>query len=967
MKMDTLQPMRIRDFINILSKAIGDFTQPALLGKLCECAFHSKSTKMPTYVDNGQLESWLKQRGKTDRAFRVYFQDEDVVFNERLLLNFIRTRMVTTWDTVLLPAFNNATTKHLVNCATAERDVFLQSVVAQFREIAGVYDSGGVITTVNKLKINSTKIPKIDVGGFFKQYVPAKEFMNRDIPRSIFYNTIEGPPPYEQNVIMYYGIGGIGKSSLVKNLTEHTAKNGIFYMHVDFDDPIFRSPYKALIELKKQVGTTFPHFDLAVTLCFIKRNPELSYKDSGLPSELSYTVLKFLQSSDPVSMYNITDGLVEKVYHEFGDVFGLDESIKERLIALAKYSAAEIEEQLSVFFALDLYRHMIIKDIDRCVLFFDTYELLWEDGRELKLATDAWIRTIADLDMLGNVLFVLSGREKLQWELEDKHWDNQIQHIPLDVLEPEYAKQFLVVCGIDDDAIQSSIMETAQGHPYYLDLCVDTYYKLKNSQKTLSPSLFAGGFHKIQERFFRSLAKSEIDALRVLSVPRFYDYDLFDSINTRFQTGYALANFENFNNFSFIKHDEHSDRYIIHSIMRDEIKKHMDKNVRRSIDEFMVNYFESKLLPGKLPIDEIRYYFTELLYHLKSSESEYMVLSRIEKDCMKIIKRLQLSGETNYLLEHFLSLFNAHCQVLGGTEFFAVMVDMIHLSGDYRNAVRLITDYLDNFKIEKIATSEYNLGLYIRRTHHQMFYVHPMVLKSDLDKVLSFVDEERFVRQYCEIQFMLGAHIYLPMGDYENAAKHLKKTNSVAKQYNLHGLLCRGLRKFAEMTCACGNYRVAEKVCIAGLQFATENALWRYELYLCCVLSEVLRLTGRTNEAFVYLNEAMPVAIALGIKGWIAHINLALGNCHTDIGEFSQAQNYYDNADTIYDAIGQRWGEINLQTARLRMASLLSGKTDISALELLKEQSDALGYVVLSNSVARLMAGDKAQIRFEYL
>lgn len=95
--------------------------------------------------------------------------------------------------------------------------------------------------------------------------------------------------------------------------------------------------------------------------------------------------------------------------------------------------------------------------------------------------------------------------------------------------------------------------------------------------------------------------------------------------------------------------------------MRGEIKKHMDKNVRRSIDEFMVAYFESKLSLSKRPIDEIRYYFTELLYHLKSSCDEDKVLSRIEKDCMKTVKRLQLSGETNYLLEHFLSLFNSHC------------------------------------------------------------------------------------------------------------------------------------------------------------------------------------------------------------------------------------------------------------------------------------------------------------------
>jgi len=151
------------------------------------------------------------------------------------------------------------------------------------------------------------------------------------------------------------------------------------------------------------------------------------------------------------------------------------------------------------------------------------------------------------------------------------------------------------------------------------------------------------------------------------------------------------------------------------------------------------------------------------------------------------------------------------------------------------------------------------------------------------------------------------------------------------------------------------------------LKFATENALWRYELYLRCVLAEVLRLSGRIDEALVYLNDAMPIAVALGIKGWVAHINLALGNCRTDLGEFSSAQNYYDNAYAIYHTIGQRWGEVNLQVARLRQKALLSGEIDMPALEVLKEQSDALGYVVLSNSITRLVNGDKAQIRFEFL
>jgi hypothetical protein len=87
---------------------------------------------------------------------------------------------------------------------------------------------------------------------------------------------------------------------------------------------------------------------------------------------------------------------------------------------------------------------MTIEGIDKCVLFFDTYELLWNEGRgeENKLRNDAWIRTMAGMDMLDNVIFVLSGREKLQWELESKTWLDKVKLVQLDVLAPDFAKRW---------------------------------------------------------------------------------------------------------------------------------------------------------------------------------------------------------------------------------------------------------------------------------------------------------------------------------------------------------------------------------------------------------------------------------------------------------------------------------------------------------------------------------------------
>lgn len=669
-----------------------------------------------------------------------------------------------------------------------------------------------------------------------------------------------------------------------------------------------------------------------------------------------------------MTFYNSISTLTARIYDNFYDDFGLEKSMLQQLEELEERSATYIEEQLPKFFAADLYRHMTIQGIDKCVLFFDSYEFLWKEGRgaENKLSNDAWIRTMVNMHMLDKVIFVLSGREKLQWELEYKTWLDKIQLVQLDVLAPDFAKHYLSLCKIEDESIQDSIIKATNGHPYYLDLCVETYYKEMNSHKVVTPDCFEGEFQKIQERFFKSLGKDEVAALQVLSVPRFYDYEVFEMLNHQFHTGYSMTSFDNFNAFSFIKR-EASSKYIIHMLMRDEIKKYIGQDLRIAIDNYMINYYKEKLSPERIPVDDIRFYFTELLYHIEAAESQDQVLSRIETEYIGVIKRLQVSGETKYLLEQFLELFNSNRRSLGGTEFFAVMTDMIHLSGRYKEAVELITEHLLDFQIEEVANDAYRLNLYIRRIHHQMFYVPLQTLHDGLKMIINYVDHDKYAIQYCEMLFMLGAHIYLPMGNLEQAHHYLQQTNMLAKDYGLSGLLCRGMRKEAEMYCANGQYALAEKTCNDALQIATDKALWRYAFYLRCVLGEIKRLSGRTTEALAQFNEVLPIAISLGIKGWIGHVNLSIGNCYTDLSNFDSAMKHFEEARNIYLEIGQKWGELNLETAYQRAMLVSTDSTDMKVLHRLNTESDELGYNVLSEKIQYLIAGDKSIIRFEYL
>lgn len=804
-------------------------------------------------------------------------------------------------------------------------------------------------------------------GNFFQAHVPAKEFINRETPRQNFYAAVEASSLPEMNVLMYYGIGGIGKSSLVKNLKDYTNNLGVLYTFVDFDDPAFRLPFKALIELKKNLNIPLPHFDVAVALCFIKRNPEIQFNDKVLSGNTAFKVIQSLSSLEPTGILGSVIGLTEIIYDKSATRGKLHKEVKSHLKALETKTANEIESELPDYFAYDVVKHLQKEKKDRCVFFFDTYELLWDKGRNEsnRLKNDAWIRKL--VSKLPQAIFVLSGREKIQWELEDDEWLAHINFVPIDVLDAEYAAQYLDVCNITDLDLQRKIIDSTQGHPYYLDLCVDTYYKLLNANRPISVDSFGRGRREIQELFLKNLSDSEINTLRVLVIPSFYDDSIFEYLVNAFHTGYSIVRMEDFNSFSFVKCDINR-KYFIHVLMRDEIKSHMSDELKKLVNNKMVSYYENKLLGNTVFIDDLKYLFVELLYHLKASLTERGIADYLEQKQVPAIRRLQLAGETNYLLKFLKKIFYATKAAMGGTEFFSIMIDMIHLSGQYSEAAKIISEYLGSYSLVEIADTEYLLSLFIRKIHHKMFYSPLATLKHDLGAVLkAFTKKTELQHQYCEIFFMLGAHIYLPMGDIENAQDYLTQSIRIAKSIGSYSLMCRGLRKYVELLLAKGKISPAERICEYAIEIANSQTLTRYELYLTCVLGEINRIKGKTNTALKIFKEAFPIASSAGIKGWIGHILLSIGNCYLDLGDFTSAREHYDEASSVYDEIGQKWGIIYSDLMNQYLLSVAENNPDFNVLEALLLEAHRLGYGTIAKHIEELMNGNLDMIRFEFL
>jgi len=240
-------------------------------------------------------------------------------------------------------------------------------------------------------------------------------------------------------------------------------------------------------------------------------------------------------------------------------------------------------------------------------------------------------------------------------------------------------------------------------------------------------------------------------------------------------------------------------------------------------------------------------------------------------------------------------------------------------------------------------------------------------LHDDLEKIIPFVNKNEHSMQYCEILFMLGGHVHLPMGDYEKADSYLDGAINLAQQIGSYDLLCRSQRKKAEVLCGLERYEEAATICTKTIQVAEERELWRYAFYLRCVHGETIRLRGKADDALKVFQQEVPTASSLGIKGWIGHTNLSVGNCYADLGDYKKASECYEIANDIYTEIGQKWGSLNVQTAAQRVRLLSTGSADADALNRLKHDADELCYYTLSKRISGLAEGDKSIIRFEFL
>ena len=437
-----------------------------------------------------------------------------------------------------------------------------------------------------------------------------KEFTDREEPRRVFwekYNLIKdqmnGEAPIQ--VLTYYGFGGIGKTSLLHKLMEEVNQKEPeskiefldFEKLVEFNNNLLDILKVIRQDLKDKYKFTFPIFDLVVYVYETKMGktatkPELSsiFDDN---KELGFL-------KDVISDIPLIGTFAKVIYYADAGKNLIKErlrnhKLRQRLLDIENTSVEDIKEHLAYYFSIDLNENL--KNEKRPFVFFiDTYEKLVNELTQIgdPLKNDLWLRSDEGLICrVPNVIWVIAGREKLKWQDLDESWDGTLEQHLLGTLSFQDTSSFLRTAGIEQDELIKQIFNLTHGTPMYLDMCVDTYVKLKEKGKNPTIEDFGGDTTKLVNRFLMYMKDAERDFSTMLAyVPEWTDENI-EGISMKMNGTFSYSLYEKVKNFSFVVNE--NGKYKMHESIKDIIIANTPEVLRRKYERILQEIENDKI------------------------------------------------------------------------------------------------------------------------------------------------------------------------------------------------------------------------------------------------------------------------------------------------------------------------------------------------------------------------------------
>ena len=344
-------------------------------------------------------------------------------------------------------------------------------------------------------------------------------------------------------LLMFYGVGGCGKSYLRLQLRNELAQTRPEMPIVELDFNIGneasvspQSRWQTLLAIRVFLAVPCPRFDKAMAIYMSRQNNSASsavlnprmenYADAG--SELA------------ASLFYVVPGVGFGVKKLVQYLARLEAGKNPDLQRLSALDTGSLYERLMSELQDDLNQYLPPhRDAQparcRAVVFLDSFEY-FEGMTETASEQNSTERWICDLAAgLPHVLCVLSGRNRLNWSRPAGNGALWLQETHVGGFTETYALHYLGLRGITSafEPLQKTILATCDiknepgYHPLSLQICADTALRLKQSNGQFPAAdafqLAPDDFDGLVNRFLLALDADEAEALKRLAFTLRFD------------------------------------------------------------------------------------------------------------------------------------------------------------------------------------------------------------------------------------------------------------------------------------------------------------------------------------------------------------------------------------------------------------------------------------------------------------
>jgi tetratricopeptide (TPR) repeat protein len=383
------------------------------------------------------------------------------------------------------------------------------------------------------------------------------------------------------------GVGGIGKSRLLRELRDR-AGDSHRTATLDLQVPAMRQQEDALAVLRVELGrqgVRFDRFDIGYAVFWQRLHPHLRLTPKELPFiEESEALTQILGDASGIPVFGTALGLVKLAERATAGVRRRRRiRIDDTLRSLDDLSNVELADAVTYLFAQDLRESSAERPY---VVFVDAYEALVSASVRAGRASmlDAWLRDL--VAQLDRGLVVVASREPLRWQSYDPGWAEVTRQCQVGGLPMRARLELLTESGIADPADRASIARASAGLPFYLHLAIDTWTASGEPGRAVSPE-------EIVQRFLQHVSGQEIRTLELLSIPRIFDFEIFQALADAFDLPRHRPAWESLTAYSFVyPAGQHGLR--LHQLMRAALATHVSPATTRDAHRILRNIWANR-------------------------------------------------------------------------------------------------------------------------------------------------------------------------------------------------------------------------------------------------------------------------------------------------------------------------------------------------------------------------------------